>query len=55
MFARILKNPSVTVIVSNGNRTKWSPVQSVIMPVTDKIYRNFEHFISYTVDVKTKR
>lgn len=55
MFAHIPKNPSVTVIVSNGNRTKWSPVQSVIMPVTDKIYRNFERFISYTVEVKTKR
>ena len=54
MFARIPKNPSVTVIVSNGNRTKWSPIQSVIMPVTDKIYGNFERFISYTVEVKQK-
>ena len=55
MFAQIPKNPSVTVTVSNGNRAKWSPVQSVITPVTDKIDRNFERFLSYTVEVKTKR
>ena len=27
----------ITIIISNGNRTEWSPIQSVIIGVINKI------------------